>query len=154
MKNNESLWGEIRSLLLVTHFSNVDELKKYREALKEAKLNVHVCGILAVVETKKEKQTMLALKSVVYCSEQEINLFGRLKNEEAMKQLSNRYDALMVVGDYSSRFEKLLKKVRVKVSIGANSSVDFLTLKLKTDSASPSHLINFAKQTLEKINKV
>lgn len=138
-------------MLLVLTYSSVEELQKYREALKEIGLNIHTCSILAIVESKKEKNLLREVSSVAYCSPQEINFLGQLKNVEANKVLAEKYDMLLVIGDLNKKVTKLIKKASVKIGIGVNSNVEFLTINLNSKSPSPSHLLNFVKLTVEKI---
>ena len=114
-------------------------------------LNINDCKILALVPTKKEKMLLREVSSVTYCSEQEVNLLGRLKNENATKLLSEKFDTVTVVGDLSKKMSRLIKKTAPKNAVGINSNVEFLTINLTSKSSSPEQLLNFVKQTLEKI---
>lgn len=147
-----STWKKAEKMLLVVEYSTLSEIKKFREAIKAMGINIHQCNILAIVETKKEAQMLTEVSSVTYFSDKEINLLGRFKNEKASKVLGERYDVLTVVGDFSRKMNKLLKGVKTNMAVGVNSNVEFLTINMKSESADPGQLLNFVKQTLEKIN--
>ena len=146
-----NIWGQLSRALFVVKFSSIDELKEYREAIKSVSLNIHDCTILAIVETKKEKQMLGEQSNVVFISEQEFNLFGRLKNEEAKDCLTRAYDLVLFTTDVPKKVAKLLNKTNNKISVGVNCTSSEQNVNLKTEVATPHHLINFAKQTLEKI---
>jgi hypothetical protein len=152
MADKNNIWGRAKKMLLIVNYDSMDGVKKQREAIKALGLNVHECNIIAVVPTKKEKNMLGEISSVTFCSDQEINIIGRFKNPEAVKVLGEYYDIMTVVGDYSSKLSKVLKRSKVGTVVGVNSNVDFLTIKLSSEASEPEHLLNFVKQTLEKIN--
>jgi hypothetical protein len=146
-----NIWGQLSRALFVVEFKSIDELKKYREAIKSVNLNIHDCTILAIVESKKEKQMLGEQSNVVFVSEQEFNLFGSLKNEEAKNAFSRAYDLVLYTTDVPKKVAKLLNKTKNKISVGVNCTSSEQNVNLKTEVITPHHLINFAKQTLEKI---
>lgn len=148
---HRSYWEATQKILLVTNFNSVDEIHAFRAAIKNVQLNVNDCVILAIVSTKKEKLPLSDIHSVVYLSPQEINFLGRWKNEPAVKALSRFYDTLILNGDISPKVLKSVKRVKNTISVGINTNNDFLTVKLSTEQSAPEHLLNFVKQTLEKI---
>ena len=152
MLNVNNIWSTTNKVLLVIHYTELDDLKKYREAIKNSGLNVHECTIVSVVESKKEKDLLGEQASVVFINEKEINLFGKLKNKEAEKVLKLQYDLEIIIGKYSKKINKQLSKVRTRMSVGLNSNYVLSDINLITTDYSPNHLINFTKQTLEKIN--
>ena len=152
MSNPESTWKPTRNMLLVVNYTSVEELQEFREALKGMGLNIHVCQILVVLESKKEMGLLRDISSVVYCSDQEINLFGKLKNPNATKLLADHFDMITIVGDLNKKMGKVVNRVSHNIVVGINSNVEFLTINLTSESTSPEQLLNFVKQTLEKIN--
>jgi hypothetical protein len=136
----------------VVTFNSLDEIKEYREAIKQAGLNVNDCSVLAIVANKQEKSVLTELFSVTYVSDKEFGLLGRLKNEEVGKLIEQNFDLMVINGDISKRMQKLLKRKIKAVMVGVNSSVEFLTIHLNTEDTSPVHLISFVKNMLLKIN--
>ena len=53
--------------------------------------------------------------------------------------------------DVSKRILKLLKKTNKKISVGLNTNFSGHDITLKTETDLPFKLINFTKETLEKI---
>lgn len=151
MSSTQSIWKSTEKMLLVVNYVTVEELQKFREAIKEMGLNIHQCKILAVVESKKEKILLREVSSVTYCSPQELNLLGKLKNEDAVKLFSDKFDTITIIGDLNKKISKLIKKMAPKNAVGVNSNVEFLTINMTSKSSSPAQLLNFVKQTLEKI---
>ncbi len=151
MNSENNMWKSTENMLLVVNYTSIEELQKYREALKEMGLNIHICKILAIVESKKDKMLLREVNSVVYCSPQEINFLGRFKNENASKLLAEHFDMITIVGDLGKKMSKMVNKVSHKSVVGVNSNVEYLTINLNSNSASPAQLLNFVKQTLEKI---
>jgi hypothetical protein len=152
MSNSQSIWKSTRNMLLVVNFTSEEELRQFREAVKALGLNIHVCQILAVVPLKKEMVLLREVTSVVYCSDQEISIFGRLKNQNATKLLADHFDMITIVGDLNKKMAKVVNRVSHNIVVGVNSNVDYLTINLITKSTSPEQILNFVKQTLEKIN--
>lgn len=152
MNSANNIWKTSNKILLVLNYSNIEELKRYREGIKDLGLNIHNCSILAIVETKKEKMLLSEASSLTYCSPQEINFLGKMKNDLANKVLGEKYDMIIIIGDLKKKIAKIVKKVSAKYAVGLNSNVEFLTINLSSNSTSPAHLLNFVKQTVEKIN--
>jgi hypothetical protein len=142
----------MRRVLLVVEFNTLAEVKSFREAIKSTGLNVHECRILAIVDSKKEKEALSEFTSVVYISPQEYSFFGSLKNEDASKLFTTKFDTTIQVGEIHKRVKKSLSKTKPAIRIGLNASntQDF-DITLNSDSESPVHLLDFVKQTLEKL---
>ncbi|MFZ9046909.1 MAG: DUF6913 domain-containing protein [Cyclobacteriaceae bacterium] len=147
-----SLWSQIRRVLLVVEFNTLDQVRSFREAIKSSGLNVHECRILAIVDSKKEKETLSEFTSVVYISPQEYSFFGGLKNDEALKLFTTKFDASIQVGEIHKRVKKSLSRVKPAIRIGLNAkNTEGFEIALNSESESAEHLLDFVKQTLEKI---
>ncbi|MCH2230478.1 MAG: hypothetical protein MK105_09045 [Crocinitomicaceae bacterium] len=151
MGNQENIWLRLRNCLFVIEYKSIDDLKKYIEAIKSVGININECSILAIVESKKEKRLLPEEANVVFLSQQEFNFLGTLKNEQAKKLFSQTFDLQFYTVDPPRRIAKLLNKMKKKMSVGVNCATSTQNVNLKTDVNTPHHLINFAKQTLEKI---
>lgn len=147
-----SLWGKLNKILVVVEFNTLDELKKYREAIKNCGLNVYESAVLSIVESKKEKDMLGDISSVVFLNEREYGLFGNLKNSEAVKLFARKFDAIIVVGDHPKRIDKSLKKMQPKIRIGLNSKKYECDISLNSNAKEPAHLLNFVKQMTEKLS--
>ena len=151
MKKGNNIWERIDTALIVVQYTTLDELKKYREAIRDGGLNVNNCELMAVVEAKKEREILSHQSIAVFISDKDFNFLGQLKNPPAQKVLGRKYDALFFIGDTPKRLRKLFGKTTRKLSIGVNCTNNEQNVNLETEAKSPQHLINFARQTLEKI---
>ena len=151
-KAGNNVWSSIQRLLLVVKFEEIDTMNQWREAIKISGLNIHDCTILGIVDTKKERIAMREMNSVVYLSDKDYGFIGRLKNEDAQKTLSDKFDAILVVGPIPSKIEKALQKVTTKIDIGLNTDQDIRTINIQTEESAPKYMLNFVKQTVEKIS--
>lgn len=147
-----NVWSSIKRLLIVVNFDEIDAMNEWREAIKMSGLNIHDCKIMGVIETKKERIAMREMNSVVYISDKDFGLLGRLKNEDAQRTLSDRFDAILVVGTIPNKIEKALLKVSASMDIGLNSDHGRRTINLQTEESAPKYMLNFVKQTVEKIS--
>lgn len=147
-----SIWSQVRRVLVVIEFNTLDQVKAYREALKETGLNVHECRVLAVVDSKKEKEALSEFTSVVYISPQEYSFLGTLKNDDAAKLFNSKFDTVIQVEKVNKRVRKSLSKMKPMLRVGLNISDDKdFDVMLRSESESPQHLLGFVKQTLEKL---
>ncbi len=151
MKKGENIWQRIETAIVVVPYKSLDQLKKYREAIRDSGLNVNDCELMAIVEDKKEREILCHQSIAVFISEKDLNVLGKLKNDKAQKVLSRKYDAFFFVEDPPKRLEKLFGKTTKKLSVGLNCKEKRQNVNLETQEKSPGHLINFARQTLEKI---
>ncbi|MEJ6775959.1 MAG: hypothetical protein QNK85_01375 [Crocinitomicaceae bacterium] len=151
MSAPNNIWSKISRVLFIVKYTTVDDLKSFRDAIKSAGLNIHDCTVLAIVKTKKEKNVLTEQYNVVFISEQEFNLFGILKNDQAKNIASRSYDMILYSSDVSRKIFRLLNKTKKKISVGINCKGSEQRVNIKTEGDTPSHLINFTKQTLEKI---
>ena len=76
---SNNIWSSIKRLLVVVDFKEIDNMNQWREAIKFSGLNIHDCKIVGIVETKKERLVLGEMSSVVFISEKDFGLLGRLK---------------------------------------------------------------------------
>jgi len=145
-----SIWSHIKRVIIVLHFSNLDDVKKMREAIKDVGLNINDCEIIAVVANKKEKDMLSEISSVTYLNEKDLTFFRKLKNENMTKLAKRSFDAVFFIGGFSKRIIKITQSIQPQIRVGINSEMPNCSVYLNTSEISPAHLINFAKQTLEK----
>ncbi len=148
--SEQSIWSQLKRILVVVNFNSVDEVKEYRNAIKNAGLNINDCEIIALVTSKKEKSVLDELSSVTYFAKSDINFLGKVKDAGLKKVLGRSFDALFFVGDFPQKTLKILHPLKSTLRIGINSSVKNCTIYINSLTSTPEHLINFARQTLEK----
>jgi len=68
-----------------------------------------------------------------------------------MNVLSREFDAQFYFCNPPRRIAKKLKKQKVSYRVGVNVSSEICDINLQSESTSPVHLLNFVKETLEKI---
>lgn len=150
---SSSIWDKTKRILLVITFDNLDQLLAYRTALKETGVNVNDSHVLCIVHNKNERRVLREIASVSFIHTSDFNFFGKLKDANTQKILNRQYDAMILVGDIAGRYGRLLKKINYGIGVGINSSVDALKIKLSSPMTAPAHLINFAKETMMKIDQ-
>lgn len=148
---SNSVWNSIKRLLVVVNFDRVETIHDWREAIKLSGLNIHDCIVLGIVASKKERLALDEMSSVVYISEKDFGLLNRLKNEEAQRVFNDRFDTLLVVGEIPKKINKALLKLSVRMDVSLNTSEEQRTINLTTEESTPKYMLNFVKQTLEKI---
>lgn len=152
MNTVTSIWNSIQSVLLVVQFDQIDAIVKWRDAMKATGLNIHQCRILSVVASKKERQVLGEMSYVVFLSEGDFGLLGNLKHEDAQKLLGQQFDAVITIGGCDGKVGKAVRKVRKRFDIGLNTEKDAHEVSLISEEQTPEHLLNFVKQTLEKLS--
>lgn len=152
MSETKSIWKSINRLLIVTNFKEIDHMNRWREAIKFSGLNIHDCKIMGVVESKKERLILREMSSVVFVAESDYGFLGRLKNEDAQRTFRDGFDSIMIVGEIPKKIEKSISKMSVKIDIGLNIESSAQTINLHTEESVPKYMLNFVKQTLEKIS--
>lgn len=145
-----SIWSQIKRAAFVIHFKNLDEIKKFREAIKDTGLNINDCEVIAVVESKKEKDVLTEISSVTYINEKDFGFLGKIKNENFKKLVSRSFDGTFFIGDFSKKILKNINLIKTNLKVGINSQIPDCIVYVNTNNDSATHLINFAKQTLEK----
>ena len=90
------------------------------------------------------------ISSVTYLCENDLTFFVKLKNEHMAKVVKQSFDAQFFLGDFSKRIVKRIAPINPIIKVGLNSEMANCSVYLNTSETSPTHLINFAKQTLEK----
>lgn len=152
MSDPLSIWKSVNSILVVIPFDQVDYVNEWREAMKIAGLNIHNCRVLCIVPSKKERMSMREMSYITFISEGDFNLVGQIKNEDAKKILADSFDAVLVISDCSKRILKAVNKIKFRIDVGLNTKNENRMINLRSDETTPKHLLNFVKQTLEKIS--
>ncbi len=147
-----SIWERIQTGLIVVHYESLDELKRYRDAIRDSGLNVNNCEVVAVVDNKKEREVLSHNSLAVFISEKDFNVLGKLKNAQAQKLMGRKYDLVVFVGEAPKRIRKALARTTGMIRVGLNDTNADNHVNLETSNKSASHLINFACDMLKKIS--
>jgi hypothetical protein len=152
MSEENNIWKSINSILVVAQFEKIESVIQWREALKNAGLNVHNCRILSIVGNKKERLALQDMSYVTFVAEGDINFLGILKNEDAKKLLADPFDAVLIVNECNKKILKLVNKVKCRIDIGLNTVANDRMINLTSGETEEKHLLNFVKRTLERIS--
>ena len=148
VENN--IWLNIRKLVVVVNVESPKHISEYRKALKSVGLNVHECKIIGVIKDKKVPFVASDMGSVVLLAENDFGLLGQLKNEDVKSLLADSFDAILVIGDQSTRIEKVFRKIKCKINICLNSKHNF-AISLVTQEVTPEYRMKFVKQIVERL---
>jgi hypothetical protein len=152
MSETNNIWKSINSILVVAQFEKIESVIQWREALKNTGLNVHNCRILSIIGNKKDRMALGDMSYVTFVSEGDFNFLGLLKNEDAKKLLSDKFDAVLIINECSPKILKLVNKVKCRIDIGLNTGAQNRMVNLTSEETEQTYLLNFVKQTLERIS--
>lgn len=153
MSGENSIWLKCKRLIIVFPFRDEENFKNYRIALDKLlnESNVQELKIIVTLPESVKKEDLKQHKLIHYFSAKEISFFGKIKNPEMNNIIVQPYDIMLCLEDEDRKISKFLSKVHVTWKIGVNVTQDFYTIKVNCKSQIPSEIVNFAKNTLEKI---
>ena len=152
MSSHDSIWQKARKMMVVIEFKSLDEIKDYREAIKNIGLNINDCLVLAIVQDKKEKAVLTEIHSVNYLSPKDISLLGRLKDDTVNKTLNQQFDIVVMIGELNKKVKKYINRRVKSFFVGVNTGQNDCPLELKTEDGKPDQMIKFVHNTLQKIS--
>lgn len=89
----------------------------------------------------------------IMLSRTDFGRFGKLKNKEVSELLRQKFDVLLVFDEVSPKMVKLINKVSARQRIVDSRTPEILfDIRLNSNSVKIEQIINFAKETLEKIS--
>jgi len=151
----KNIWLDCRKLLVVFPFKNEANFKEYRTALdkllNESKVNE--LRIVVSVPDSVKKEDLQQHKLIQYISSKDFNFFGKLKELDLETTLVQPYDLLLWLEVENDKLFKLFSRVNAKNKIGVNATSDQFTIQVNCNSENPMEIVNFAKNTLEKISR-
>jgi hypothetical protein len=148
----DNIWDSLSKVALFVSYESMEQLESYKKAMIVAGLLVENCSIIAVVQNKKQLESLKNSANLIFFHEKEISFLGKNKNELAKEVFSKSFDLQMSVGDTTKKMMKQSVQVKAKFRIGLNTKQGFFDINLQSEDASPSHLINFAKSITEKLS--
>lgn len=154
MSDKSNIWMEIKKLVVVFPYGSEENYKKYRSALDKLlnDSNVKEVKLIVVIPEMLKRETLKPHVLIHFLSPKDMNFMGKIKDEYLKTILSEKYDALIWLEVEDKKIEKILSPLRAKWKIGVNTSFDFFTIQVNSNSNNPSEIVNFAKNTLEKIS--
>ena len=140
-----NIWDSLNKVVLFVAYESIGQLNAFKKAMTVAGLYSENCSIVAIVEDKKQLDTLTSGTDVIFFHDKEINFLGKNKNELAKELFSKPIDLQIVVGDSSKKMAKQIVHMKAKFRIGLNTKQGFFDINLQSEDTSPAHLINFAK---------
>ncbi len=156
MDSTNNIWDKSQHIVLLYSFSTIDELLKLNVALKAAfsKDKRKVPQVIVIVNSKRELNHVPTITGFSYIKMSDISMFGRLKTTSLEQVLGIRFDLLVCLFEKPKKISKWMEKQfkgvqKAGVNMLETSGVD---INVNTTSKSLKEIINFAKNTLQKIS--
>ena len=152
-----SIWGTIGSLLVTYNYADEDGLKEFRKGLDKALNESSVQRVIIIVSIPKgvDKNSLSPHFLIYYNGPGDYGLFGGLKDHQLATELKRSFDALICFGVMKKHLKATLRQTEIGKKILVNSELMQDTsydLELNTASDSPSEVIQFVVETLQKID--
>ncbi|MCT4561732.1 MAG: hypothetical protein N4A41_10180 [Crocinitomicaceae bacterium] len=134
--------------ILIAEESQQNLLRNFAQKMKGL-------GSVEFVFLRKEKnQEKTKSKDSYFFSQKDLNLFGGLKNDVLKNVLAQKRDLMIVYGEVSKAFHKVLLQIPVQKRMGMNSDANLnFHVKLRTNHQEVQQMTNFANEILEKIKR-
>jgi len=154
MSDKSTIWSEIKKLVVVFPYRSEENYKEYRSALDKLlnDSNVVELKLIVVIPETIKKETLTQHRLIHFLSPKDINFFGKIKDENLTTIITQKYDTLLWLEVEDKKIVKVLSILGDKCKIGVNTSFDFFTIQVNSNSNNPLEIVNFAKNTLEKIS--
>jgi hypothetical protein len=154
MSDKSTIWSEIKKLVVVFPYRSEENYKEYRSALDKLlnKSNVKEVKLIVVIPETLNKETLRPHVLIHFLSPKDMNFLGKIKDKYLKTILSEKYDALLWLEVEEKKIAKILSPLRVQRKIGVNTSFDFFSIQVNSNSNNPSEIVNFAQNILEKIS--
>ena len=152
-----SIWGTIGSLLVVYNYRDEDGLKEFRKELDKALNASAVQRVIIIVSIPKgiDKKSLSPHFLIYYNGPSDYGLFGKLKDHQLASELKQSFDALICFGVMKKHLKAILRQTEIGNKILVNSELtedSTYDLELNSASDSPSEVIQFVVETLQKID--
>lgn len=153
---NNSIWGNITSLLVTYNFEDEAALKEFRKALDQVLNTSAVERVIIVVSIQKSvnKSSLSPHFLIYYNGPSDYTLFGNLKDHQLANELLQSFDVLLCFGVMKKNIKSAIKQTDIRNKILVNSELTedkSYDLELNSASDSPSEVIHFVVETLQKI---
>lgn len=154
MENSNSIWNSITRLLIVFPYKDEANDKLFRKALDKIlnESNVQFLRLIIEIPENLDKTTLKQHNLMTYISSKDFNFLGKLKDETINQVLAQPYDAMIWFEVDNSKINKLLITAHATWRIGVNITQDNFHVQLTCDSQDHSEIINFTKNSLQKIS--
>jgi len=146
-----TIWDEIKTMAFVINAKEVEDPMQLKIALDSIFPKLGKREIILCSEEKFKPEEIHDIRSVTYFSEKDFNFFGKLKNQAFTDAMDQKFDAIFICGEQTSRIAKQLSKSKTTRFIGLDCPNNFMQINISTRSSKPIEMVNFAKEILNKI---
>lgn len=149
----KNIWSSTIRLLVVFTYTDESEFKVYRKALDNLlnDSNVRELKIIVLIPGSVKKETLQQHKLIHYFSPKDVSFMGKLKDESLISTLAQPYDSLLWLNVNDDKLLKVTSKLNCTWKIGVNTTLNNFAIQVFCQSQNPIEIVNFAKNTLEKI---
>jgi hypothetical protein len=154
--NSGTIGENGEKIIMFYTYKDLREFNHFKEAT-ESLINGNVLqSTLSVVfvEDEVQKSQLPDSARFKYICKKDFNFIGQLKDKELRQTLKLSYDILLVFDQIEDRYIKMINKLDVKQRIisSRTEGINF-DIRLNSNSIKIEQIANFAKETLERIQK-
>lgn len=148
-----NVWKNIKRLLIVISYKDDVQYNEYRKALDQAlnESSVVDLKIIVLLSNSIKKETLSTHPLIHFLSHKDFGLFGKIKDDSLLQLLAQPYDTLLWFEQNESKLLSSIKQVPFINKIGFNYPNEYFTIQLSSTVINPMEIVNFVKNTLEKI---
>ena len=151
---SQNLWSSLKKVVIVFPYRDENYYRTFRSELDRMLNESQVEKLEIIVSLPKEvkKEELPPHRLIHFISPKDYNLFGKLKGDLLYSVRSKEQDALLVFLNEDKKLDAALSTMKVKHRIGVNIQTGSFDIDLKGKEMDPAELVNFAKNTLQKLS--
>ena len=149
-----NLWMSLKRVVILFPYRDENSYRTFRTELDRMLNESQVEKLEIIVSLPKElkKEDLPPHRLIHFISPKDFNLLGKLKGDLLYSVLSKEHDALLVFLNEDKKLDAALKNLKSKYRIGVNIQTGSYDIDLKGKEMDPAELVNFAKNTLQKLS--
>jgi hypothetical protein len=154
VKNKEmSYWQQLNKLVVVFPYISEAYYREFRRQLEQAlnDSNVSKLEVIVSIPAEVKKEDLPPHRLIHFVSPKDFNFFGKLKGGLLSTVMDKEHDALLWFTNEDTKLARVLKGLKVRHKIGVNCQQGIFDIEFKGEEKDPSDLVNFAKNTLQKL---
>jgi hypothetical protein len=152
--NKPVLGNQNERIIVFYTFTDVREFNKFKQSM-DLMINpkvLHSTVFVVFLENESDKNPLPQLARFNYFCKSDLNFFGQFKDKQLGELMKAKYDQSVVFGAVDEKQVKRINKVAAKTRIVTNSTENLKSdISIKANAISIEQIVNFAKETLEKI---
>ena len=152
-----TIWSEIKSLLVFYNFKDEEDIKGFRKALDKQLNQSSVERVIIIVNVPRhiDKTKLSPHFLIYYNAPSDYTWLGKLKDLQLKNELKHSFDLMLSFGKVSRKINRYIHRMDIsrKILINAELTNDpSYELELKSASEDPSEIVNFVRETPQKID--